>query len=105
VIDLLKTAPRSFLMVVIAGSTAFGAACGTMAGMVVVDSLARIERYALDQWQTRLAEQAERIGRVESITRYHADEFKRRAEDDANFRTEMRREFDRLNFRLTQRGR
>ena len=105
VIDLLKTAPRWFLMVVIAGSTAFGAGAGTACGMIVVDSLARIERYATDQWQSALAQHAERIGRVEATSRFNTEELERRARMDAEFRGEMRREFDRLNLRLSRGGR
>ena len=104
-IDLLKTAPRWFLMLYIAGSTAFGAAAGTMVGILAVDSLSRIERYARDEWQTRLAVHSEQIGSLQAVTRQHSDEFRRRAEDDERFRAEMRREFDRLNLRLSQKGR
>jgi hypothetical protein len=105
VFDLLKSAPKWFLLLVIAASTAFGSASATMAGMVVIDSLSRIERNARDSWQQTLAEQAERLGKVESKTAQNTDELYRRAQADAEFRAEMRREFDRLNFRLTQKGR
>ena len=104
-IDILKAAPRWFMVVMVAGSTAFGAWAGTIAGMVIVDSLARIERYNRDEWQKQMAEQAYRIGAAESSIRQHGEEFTRRAKADAEFKEEMRREFDRLNFRLTQKGR
>lgn len=103
VIDLLKSAPRWFLMIVIAGSVTFGAAMGTMCGMLALDSLARIERYAREEWQQVLAQHSSRIRTLEVESQWLKEELERRARADAEFRAEMRRNFDRLNDRLSGR--
>ncbi len=88
-----RMSPRPVLVVAIYALMGMLSFLGSFSYWVLADKIARIEAAASDPKWDVLLEHSHDIG-----------ELKRRAEQEAAFRDEIRREFDRLNLRLSKKG-
>ena len=88
-----RMSPRPVLVVAIYTLMGVLSFLGSFSYWVLADKIARIEAKANDPKWDALIQHSYDIG-----------DLKRRAEQDEAFRDEIRREFDRLNLRLSKKG-